>query len=215
MPAVNVALACPMRGHCFEPPCSTRNLAVLPQSTIPSSRNSTSAERSETKRRTAPPLDAADTRNAVPPNVRLCPTACPTGPEFSMAKPNSSGTIIRVSGVRVPPPALRQGPAVAALWRTRGVPGLSSAELSAACSDRYEELRTAQSGRALMAPDGRAGRCVPRSCALVARVTALGEHDRERSALSSPTCCNSPAGAPMRMTFLVSSARRNCACACP
>ena len=50
MPAVDVALACPMRVHCFEPPCSTRNLAVLPQSTIPSSRNSTSAERSETKR---------------------------------------------------------------------------------------------------------------------------------------------------------------------
>jgi hypothetical protein len=38
-------------------------------------------------------------------SVRLCPTACPTGPHSPMAKPNSSGIIIRVSGVRVPPPA--------------------------------------------------------------------------------------------------------------
>ena len=57
-------------------------------------------------------LNAADTRNAAA-GVRLCPTACPTGPEFPMAKPNQAGIIIRVSGVRVPPPAPRQGPATA------------------------------------------------------------------------------------------------------
>jgi hypothetical protein len=48
-----------------------------------------------------------DTRNAVRTRVRLCPTACPTRPEFPMFKPNQSGIIIRVSGVRVPPPASR------------------------------------------------------------------------------------------------------------
>jgi hypothetical protein len=54
-----------------------------------------------------------DTRNGVHPSARLCPTVCPTSPEFPMSKPNGAGIIIRVSGVRVPPPALRQGPAVA------------------------------------------------------------------------------------------------------
>jgi hypothetical protein len=46
-----------------------------------------------------------DTRNAVRARVRLCPTACPTRRGFPMVKPNQSGIIIRVSGVRVPPPA--------------------------------------------------------------------------------------------------------------
>ena len=49
-----------------------------------------------------------DTRNAVRARVRLCPTACPTRPEFPMVKPNQPGIIIRVSGVRVPPPASRK-----------------------------------------------------------------------------------------------------------
>jgi hypothetical protein len=38
---------------------------------------------------------ATDTRNAVQPDMRLCPTACPTGTEFPMAKPNLAGIIIR------------------------------------------------------------------------------------------------------------------------
>jgi hypothetical protein len=44
------------------------------------------------------------------PRMRLCPTACPTDPGFPMAKPDACGIIIRVSGVRVPPPASRRGP---------------------------------------------------------------------------------------------------------
>jgi hypothetical protein len=36
---------------------------------------------------------------------QLCPTACPTSLESPMAKPKLDGIIIRVSGVRVPPPA--------------------------------------------------------------------------------------------------------------
>jgi hypothetical protein len=51
-----------------------------------------------------------DTRNAVRLGVPLCPTSCPIGPECPMAEPNLAGIIIRVSGVRVPPPASRQGP---------------------------------------------------------------------------------------------------------
>jgi hypothetical protein len=39
------------------------------------------------------------------PRMRLCPNACPTGRKCPMAKPRSGGIIIRVSGVRVPPPA--------------------------------------------------------------------------------------------------------------
>jgi hypothetical protein len=42
--------------------------------------------------------------------LRLCPTACPTGARCPMAKPKYRGIIIRVSGVRVPPPALRKVP---------------------------------------------------------------------------------------------------------
>ena len=38
------------------------------------------------------------------PKLRLCPTACPT-PRFPIVKRNRAGIIIRVSGVRVPPPA--------------------------------------------------------------------------------------------------------------
>ena len=53
---------------------------------------------------------AADTRNGVRPGAQLCPTACPTGPELPMAEPNRAGIIIRVSGVRVPPPASRPRP---------------------------------------------------------------------------------------------------------
>jgi hypothetical protein len=49
-----------------------------------------------------------DTRNAVRARVRLCPTACPTALQFPMVKPNQAGIIIRVSGVRVPPPASRK-----------------------------------------------------------------------------------------------------------
>jgi hypothetical protein len=49
----------------------------------------------------------ADTRNAVRLTVPLCPTACPTGPELPTAKANQAGVIIRVSGVRVPPPAFQ------------------------------------------------------------------------------------------------------------
>ena len=37
--------------------------------------------------------------------VRLCPTACPTSRDFPMVEPNRAGIIIRVSGIRVPPPA--------------------------------------------------------------------------------------------------------------
>jgi hypothetical protein len=47
----------------------------------------------------------ADTRNGVRPGVQLCPTACPTGPELPMAKPNRAGIIIRRSQVRVLSPA--------------------------------------------------------------------------------------------------------------
>jgi hypothetical protein len=68
--------------------------------------------------------------------VRLCPTACPRRPEFPMVKPNQAGIIIRVSGVRVPPPALRQGPATsrAGLYR-RGQPAdWSRASNSRCCS---------------------------------------------------------------------------------
>ena len=46
-----------------------------------------------------------DTRNGVRAKLRLCPTACPTGLKCPMTKPNEAGIIIRVSGVRVPPPA--------------------------------------------------------------------------------------------------------------
>jgi hypothetical protein len=74
----------------------------------------------------APVLRATceDTRNAVRARVPLCPTACPTGPEFPMPKPNQAGIIIRRSGVRVPPPAPRLGPAAA------GPPALQSTAAS-------------------------------------------------------------------------------------
>jgi hypothetical protein len=39
------------------------------------------------------------------PRMRLCPTACQTRPDRPMPKPRLGGIIIRVSGVRVPPPA--------------------------------------------------------------------------------------------------------------
>jgi hypothetical protein len=39
-----------------------------------------------------------DTRNGADPWTQLCPTTCPTGAEFPMAKPRSAGIIIRVSG---------------------------------------------------------------------------------------------------------------------
>jgi len=60
----------------------------------------------------------------------LCPTACPTRPEFPMVKPNQPGIIIRVSGVRVPPPASRKArnpgdvrlPRQLRLRRHRGAP---------------------------------------------------------------------------------------------
>ena len=39
-----------------------------------------------------------DTWNALRARVRLCPTVCPTRPEFPMVKPNHSGIIIRPSG---------------------------------------------------------------------------------------------------------------------
>jgi hypothetical protein len=58
-----------------------------------------------------------DTRNGVRAKVRLCPTACPTGLKCPMAKPNQGGIIIRVSGVRVPPPASRQGPGTSVIQR--------------------------------------------------------------------------------------------------
>jgi hypothetical protein len=51
-----------------------------------------------------------DTRNAVRARVRLCPTACPTDQDLPMGKPNPAGIIIRVSGVRVPPPASQKAP---------------------------------------------------------------------------------------------------------
>ena len=57
--------------------------------------------------------------------VQLCPTACPTGLEVPVAKPSSAGIIIRVSGVRVPPLALRQGRGPLA---STAVSGLDSAE---------------------------------------------------------------------------------------
>jgi hypothetical protein len=53
-------------------------------------------------------LESPDTQNAARPKVRLRPTACPTGLESPMAKPKRAGIIIRVSGVRVPPPAWRK-----------------------------------------------------------------------------------------------------------
>ena len=37
------------------------------------------------------PLESADTRNAVRPKLQLCPTACPTCPQFPTAKPNRVG----------------------------------------------------------------------------------------------------------------------------
>jgi hypothetical protein len=49
------------------------------------------------------------------PRMRLCPTACPTDPGFPMAKPDARGIIIRVSWVRVPPPASRS-PCKVPLW---------------------------------------------------------------------------------------------------
>ena len=71
-----------------------------------------------------------DTRNAVRARVRLCPTACPTALQFPMVKPNQAGIIIRVSGVRVPPPASRKArnpgawrlPRQLRLRRHRGAP---------------------------------------------------------------------------------------------
>jgi hypothetical protein len=51
-------------------------------------------------------LESPDTQNAARPKARLRPTACPTGLESPIAKPKRAGIIIRVSGVRVPPPAL-------------------------------------------------------------------------------------------------------------
>jgi quercetin dioxygenase-like cupin family protein len=58
---------------------------------------------------------------------RLCPTACPIRAQCPMAKPKSPGIIIRVSGVRVPPPAWKrlQMP----LWNTVGARGMRSAAL--------------------------------------------------------------------------------------
>jgi hypothetical protein len=50
--------------------------------------------------------DDPDTRMRCSTKARLCPTACPTGCVFPVAKPNRAGIIIRVSGVGVPPPAL-------------------------------------------------------------------------------------------------------------
>jgi hypothetical protein len=42
-----------------------------------------------------------DTRNEVHPSAQLCPTVCPTSPEFPVVEPNQAGIIIRASGVRV------------------------------------------------------------------------------------------------------------------
>ena len=50
-----------------------------------------------------------DTRNGVRPGVQLCPAACPIGPELPMAKPNRTGIMIRVSGVRVPSSGIEKG----------------------------------------------------------------------------------------------------------
>jgi hypothetical protein len=71
---------------------------------------------------------ARDTRNGVRPRVRPCPTACQTGRVFPMAKPKLSEIMIRVSGVRVPPPASRQAPQQRGHSLSRTVCGLYSAE---------------------------------------------------------------------------------------
>jgi hypothetical protein len=47
----------------------------------------------------------SDTRNATRARLRLCPTACPTDPEFPITKPKRAGIIIRRSQVRVLSPA--------------------------------------------------------------------------------------------------------------
>jgi hypothetical protein len=87
---------------------------------------------------------AGDTRNAMHPGARFCPTVCPIRRGSPIAKPNQAGIIIRVAGVRVPPPALRQGPAAAGLWLSRAVRSLDSAErghLVATAGNRYEPPR--------------------------------------------------------------------------
>src|SRR4051794_32865828 len=106
----------------------------------------TAALRCEFTSWAAPVLRAtcADTRNAARLTVPLCPMACPTGPEFPMAKPNQAGIIIRVSGVGVPPPALRQAPQQRGLSLSRAVCSPRLGGPRRACSDRNEALRSTQ-----------------------------------------------------------------------
>ena len=94
----------------------------------------------------------------------LCPRACPTMRESPMAKPNQAGIIIRVSGVRVPPPASRKAPYMRgffASWRA------AAAVLSGLCvgSDDARPprgLELDRPSRYLRRPHAEAGRPVVR-----------------------------------------------------
>jgi hypothetical protein len=112
-----------------------------------------------------------DTRNAVRARVRLCPTACPTRREFPMVKPDQSGIIIRVSGVRVPPPASEKSLVIVGfaeiehhLWR-----GISSADFSSG-----PHYRRSRPGAGRFEAISRTARRVPRGDAGAAREGVCG-----------------------------------------
>jgi hypothetical protein len=54
-----------------------------------------------------PPVLWGASEASCPPSPRTCPLLCPRAPSSGAVEPNHSGIIIRVSGVRVPPPASR------------------------------------------------------------------------------------------------------------
>ena len=113
------------------------------QSTRPGGRRSSHGRRCHPRSDTATltawstPARPADTRNALRPGVRMCPTACPTGPESPMAKPNRAGIIIRASGIPPAPEALPAGP-LATGARLRMLASL--AEVIACCSPSWHAI---------------------------------------------------------------------------
>jgi hypothetical protein len=114
----------------------------------------------------------------VRPEARLCPTTCPIGPDCPMVKSNSAGIIIRVSGVRVPPPASKpKAPLGGASTQCRLYARVGGTWPSVAtATNRYQPAQyvhlcpnprvqraRVQRGAGPAARRGRGGRCMPRT----------------------------------------------------